>query len=55
MKQEQLYKKREISYLPFYNITGDFLLFHIVSHAVPSAQQGLTSEFGMGSGVTLAL
>ncbi len=29
---------------------GDVLLSHAVSHAVPSTLEGLTSEFGMGSG-----
>jgi hypothetical protein len=32
---------------------GDFLLSHAVSRAVPSAPAGLTSVFGMGTGVTL--
>src|SRR5262245_31835910 len=31
---------------------GNFLLFHAVASAVPSAQEGLTSVFGMGTGVT---
>ena len=39
----------------FINVTGDDLLSHTVSREVPSALQGLTSEFGMESGVTLAL
>ena len=39
----------------FNNVTGDDLLSHTVSREVPSALQGLTSEFGMESGVTLAL
>ena len=33
---------------------GD-LLSHTVTHAVPSAQRGLTSVFGMGTGVTLSV
>jgi hypothetical protein len=33
--------------------SGDVLLSHRASPAVPSALIGLTSEFGMGSGVTL--
>src|SRR5713226_7513446 len=37
----------------FLNNPGDFLLSHTVSHAVPSAPAGLTSVFGMGTGVTL--
>ena len=31
---------------------GSDLLSHTVSHAVPSAVSGLTSVFGMGTGVT---
>ena len=31
---------------------GDDLLSHAVTHAVPSALEGLTSVFGMGTGVT---
>ena len=31
---------------------GDGLLSHPVSEAVPSALEGLTSVFGMGTGVT---
>src|SRR5262245_52792437 len=34
------------------NNPGDDLLSHRVSPAVPSALEGLTSEFGMGSGVS---
>ena len=33
---------------------GDFLLSHAASRAVPSAPRGLTSVFGMGTGVTLS-
>src|SRR5947209_12423545 len=36
-----------------FNHPGDFLLSHAVSRAVPSAPAGLTSMFGMGTGVTL--
>jgi hypothetical protein len=32
--------------------SGGYLLSHAVTHAVPSAQEGLTSVFGMGTGVT---
>ncbi len=40
----------------FVEITaGSDLLSHTVSHAVPSAVSGLTSVFGMGTGVTLIL
>ena len=35
------------------NNPGDFLLSHAVTRAVPSAPAGLTSVFGMGTGVTL--
>jgi hypothetical protein len=38
---------------PSFNNPGDFLLSHTVSRAVPSAPAGLTSVFGMGTGVTL--
>ena len=36
-----------------FNNPGDFLLSHAVTRAVPSAPAGLTSVFGMGTGVTL--
>ena len=36
-------------------LTGDDLLSQGVSPQVPSALEGLTSEFGMGSGVSLPL
>ena len=36
------------------NNPGDFLLSHTVTRAVPSAPAGLTSVFGMGTGVTLS-
>jgi hypothetical protein len=32
------------------NYAGDHLISHTVSRAVPSAQRGLTSVFGMGTG-----
>ena len=35
------------------NNPGDFLLSHAVTRAVPLAPAGLTSVFGMGTGVTL--
>jgi hypothetical protein len=38
----------------FLNNPGDFLLSHAVTRAVPSAPTGLTSVFGMGTGVTLS-
>jgi hypothetical protein len=31
-------------------IAGDHLISHTVARAVPSAQRGLTSVFGMGTG-----
>ena len=34
---------------------GSYLLSHSVAAAVPSAQEGLTSVFGMGTGMTLPL
>jgi hypothetical protein len=34
---------------------GSDLLSHAVAHTVPSAVSGLTSVFGMGTGVTLIL
>src|SRR3954453_21216823 len=34
------------------NNPGSDLLSHAVTHAVPSAVEGLTSVFGMGTGVT---
>ena len=34
---------------------GSDLLSHTPAHAVPSAVSGLTSVFGMGTGVTLIL
>ena len=34
---------------------GNDLLSHTVSHAVPSALKGLTSVFGMGTGVSPSL
>jgi hypothetical protein len=37
------------------NNAGSDLLSHTVSHTVPSAVSGLTSVFGMGTGVTLIL
>jgi|RhiMetdeSRZDD1v2_1073273.scaffolds.fasta_scaffold94174_4 hypothetical protein len=37
------------------NTPGSDLLSHTPAHAVPSAVAGLTSVFGMGTGVTLPL
>ena len=36
----------------FKNTPGSDLLSHALTHAVPSAVEGLTSVFGMGTGVT---
>jgi hypothetical protein len=48
-------KAREISLAgSFTNNPGGFLLSHTVARAVPSAPRGLTSVFGMGTGVTLS-
>ena len=40
---------------PFFINAGDHLISHTLTRAVPSAQRGLTSVFGMGTGVTLAV
>ncbi len=37
------------------NNPGSDLLSHTPAHAVPSAVAGLTTVFGMGTGVTLPL
>jgi hypothetical protein len=47
-------KAREISLAGFLNNPGGFLLSHTVARAVPSAPRGLTSVFGMGTGVALS-
>ena len=39
----------------FVDYAGDHLISHTLTRAVPSAQRGLTSVFGMGTGVTLAV
>ena len=39
----------------FQYMPGDFLLSQVVTNQVPSALRGLTSVFGMGTGVTLLL
>lgn len=36
----------------FKRCPGNVLISHTVSHAVPSALEGLTAEFGMESGVS---
>gem|GEM_PF-2256845 len=40
---------------PDKKIPGSVLLSHPVTQAVPSTQRGLTSVFGMGTGVSLSL
>ena len=49
------YSNMPIGSFPWLNNAGSDLLSHTVSHAVPSAVSGLTSVFGMGTGVTLIL
>ena len=39
----------------YYVKSRQYLLSHIVSNAVPSARRGLTSVFGMGTGMALSL
>ena len=39
----------------FYFNPGNVLLSHTATRAVPSAMKGLTSVFGMGTGVALSL
>ena len=51
-------KKNAASFMltAFLNIKpGLVLLSHTAAHAVPSALKGLTSVFGMGTGVALSL
>ena len=56
MRLRKIKKAREINSRGlFLNNPGDFLLSHAVTRAVPSAVAGLTSVFGMGTGVTLLL
>jgi hypothetical protein len=45
-------KKPAISGRLFKFNLGNVLLSHTVAHAVPSALKGLTSVFGMGTGVS---
>ena len=46
-------KKPHLSYEVGFMINpGSVLLSHAVAHAVPSALKVLTSEFGMGSGIS---
>ena len=46
------YKEKARCYSGLENNPGSDLLSHAVTHAVPSAVEGLTSVFGMGTGVT---
>jgi hypothetical protein len=49
-------KQKPIQYYPEWALkckSGNFLLSHTASRAVSSALVGLTSVFGMGTGVTL--
>ncbi len=48
-------RKGAASQRPLDNITGNLLISHAPARAVPSAQRGLTSVFGMGTGGTLAV
>jgi hypothetical protein len=41
-----------VRWVAFRTTPGSDLLSHTVTHAVPSAVEGLTSVFGMGTGVT---
>ena len=48
-------KARSVERAFFDANAGDYLISHTLSRAVPSARRGLTSVFGMGTGVTLAV
>ena len=48
-------KPTQVRWLFFKLDPGGDLLSHTKYHAVPSAQKSLTTEFGMGSGVTSSL
>ena len=43
-----------LSYKPLYFKSGSRLFFHTVASIVPSAVQGLTVVFGMGTGISPA-
>ena len=43
-----------LSYKPLYYKSGSRLFFHTVASIVPSAVQGLTVVFGMGTGISPA-
>ena len=57
LASELAYTKKPASSLKraFVINPGSDLLSHTPAHAVPSAVAGLTSVFGMGTGVTLPL
>ena len=44
----------QLSYTPIYYKSGSRLFFHTVASIVPSAVQGLTVVFGMGTGISPA-
>ena len=48
-------KEKSPESLEAFKYPGDDLLSHPVTQAVPSALRGLTSVFGMGTGVTPSL
>jgi hypothetical protein len=49
-----IYQQKLINSSPLKKIPGSVLLSHTVARAVPSTQRGLTSVFGMGTGVSLS-
>ncbi len=56
MEQQSKTPHRESSRWGVLNVkAGDVVLSHPATRAVPSALRGLTTVFGMGTGVTLAL
>src|SRR5215472_69957 len=55
MHESQKQKPTPKSGLSLKYIAGDHLISHTLTRAVPSAQRGLTSVFGMGTGGTLAV
>ena len=54
LKRETL-RPRDTRSERFEVMAGDVVLSHRVSPAVPSALRGLTTVFGMGTGMALAL
>lgn len=53
-KQKHLGVAHEMGHPEVCYMSGDVLVSHMVSHAVPSALRGLTSGFGMEPGVSLS-